>query len=387
VIQWLDPLPHRAIPHATALALAKAGVERSPNNATLQANLGILLATDRQYLSAAAALETAAKLDAAGFSEWPTLAQCYMRLQRPNDVLDVGRRFQGEDIPTQLLTLCGCALYLLGRGGEGRAMLLRAISRGDDRELEAPSALLRMIAIRKDGGELIETCDALPTGLQGQSLVTAHRALALSMLGRSDAGGLVDLDSQVLRVAFEPPAEFGGIENFNRTLAQEILREPDPPPARLEGTNVDYRSDLYVTPAKLALRDFTHAAIETYLRAADRYLDGLPPPPAVGFLRGAHTVLRNDGCNGQHIHPTGYVSTIYYVSVPALDPDSDRGALSLGCCDEYTCGHIPSWGIRRIKPMAGTLLIFPSHIFHDVVPTGTPAPRISVVADLMPPSD
>jgi hypothetical protein len=59
----------------------------------------------------------------------------------------------------------------------------------------------------------------------------------------------------------------------------------------------------------------------------------------------------------------------------------------LGCCDEYTRGHAPVWGTRRIKPEPGVLLIFPSHIFHDVVPTGSDEPRISVVADLKPSHD
>ena len=41
---------------------------------------------------------------------------------------------------------------------------------------------------------------------------------------------------------------------------------------------------------------------------------------------------------------------------------------------------MPCWGTRHIKPEAGSLVIFPSHIFHDVVPSRTQALRIAVAA-------
>ncbi|MEZ0244805.1 MAG: hypothetical protein ACAH11_15635, partial [Sphingomonas sp.] len=60
------------------------------------------------------------------------------------------------------------------------------------------------------------------------------------------------------------------------------------------------------------------------------------------------------------------------------------GALLLGVCDGFVRGHTPCWGTRAIPAAPGWLTIFPSHIFHDVAPTGAVEPRISVISDLIP---
>jgi len=381
-MQWLDPKPSGNFPAATLLALARAAVERSPDNPLLKARLGALLVRAQDFTPALAALEEAAARDPSGFGEWNALAQCYLKLGRAQDVLALARRLRDREPSALLETSRGLALRQLGRFEEARAALMDAIALSDD-DLSPHFELLHMIACRKDGAALLDACDAMPARVQNLALVTGHRALGFSMLRRSDAEGLVDLATQVTRLRFEPPAEFGGIERFNQVLANEILGDPDPSPSRREGRNINYKDDLYRTPAKWALRDFTRSAVEAYL-ATTRPRTGLPPPPSSGTLWGAHTILRRSGRNGQHLHHRAYVSTIYYVSLPALDPDSDRGALELGCCDEYTRGHAPIWGLRRLRPEPGTLVIFPSHIFHDVVPTGSDQPRISVVADLLP---
>jgi len=103
-------------------------------------------------------------------------------------------------------------------------------------------------------------------------------------------------------------------------------------------------------------------------------------------MRVGTTVLVDDGSNRQHVQPTGYLSSVYYVHVPesvraANDP---RGSLQLGPCDQRTNGHRACWGERLIKPVEGWIVLFPSHIFHDVIPTGTSEPRISVPMDLEP---
>jgi uncharacterized protein (TIGR02466 family) len=128
-----------------------------------------------------------------------------------------------------------------------------------------------------------------------------------------------------------------------------------------------------------------------YVASAPTYgLDkALPSPPAKVRLYHGFTVLRRDGANGEHMHPLGYVSSVYYVQVPeivATAPD-DRGSLTLGGCSQYTAGYEPCWGTRQIKPVEGSLVIFPSHVFHDVVPSRTNDPRISVAADMMPVSE
>jgi hypothetical protein len=102
----------------------------------------------------------------------------------------------------------------------------------------------------------------------------------------------------------------------------------------------------------------------------------LPPPPPRGFLYCAGNVVRTEEGHHAHLHKFGYISGVYHVSVPSDTRGDDRsGALVLGTCD-LSDGYVPCWGRRDIKP------VFPSHIFHSVVPTQTEQPRIAVPFDL-----
>jgi hypothetical protein len=55
-----------------------------------------------------------------------------------------------------------------------------------------------------------------------------------------------------------------------------------------------------------------------------------------------------------------------------------------GACDQRAQGHAACWGERRVKPVEGWIAIFPSHVFHDVIPPLTREPRISVPMDMEP---
>jgi hypothetical protein len=62
--------------------------------------------------------------------------------------------------------------------------------------------------------------------------------------------------------------------------------------------------------------------------------------------------------------------------------DDGVGALVLGSLDGLTEGYVPCWGTRNIKPVPGVATLFPSHIFHSVMPTRSEHPRIAVPFDL-----
>ena len=57
---------------------------------------------------------------------------------------------------------------------------------------------------------------------------------------------------------------------------------------------------------------------------------------------------------------------------------------SVGCCEKLTGGHRAAWGTRYVKPEPGMLVVFPAHMFHDVVPTQSDAQRIAIGLDAKP---
>jgi hypothetical protein len=185
----------------------------------------------------------------------------------------------------------------------------------------------------------------------------------------------------------DPPPAFGGVANFNRTLASEILAEDKPDSSQRAGLDIVYAPRTGSRPAMTALLALIRSAMESYIGQLPALgLEAVMPPPDAATLFSANVVLRRSGANGEHIHRAGYISSVYYVRVPhgVAATNDEKGSLVLGKCERTTGGYRPSWGTRFVKPVEGRLILFPSHMFHDVIPTGLDEPRISVAADLIP---
>jgi Putative 2OG-Fe(II) oxygenase len=384
-MRWLEPEPNLNKPPAIAITLLRKALEKQPNNPGLHAGLGKEFMKCNMFRDAVDSYEFAAAQAPDDFVAWASLARGYLELDRPEAALDACRRGEAQGLSAAMLFQRGRAFHKLARRDDAEAAYLLAIKTST--HLDALRALLQFMAQEPDGRRLLNFCEALPQPYKDEALVRANRAIALSRVGRADeALQIVDLHRHVARVPFVPPPQFGGIEQFNSQLADDILA--DRAPSKRGGCDVNYRPRFQQSATLLALREFIKSTFNDYLgEARDRGLDAImPPPPTAGTLVVASVVLREEAHNGEHVHPGGYISAVYHVRVPdsVAEASDDRGALVLGCCEKYTGGYEPCWGTRYMKPVAGTLVIFPSHIFHDVVPSRTHLPRISVAADLRP---
>jgi tetratricopeptide (TPR) repeat protein len=380
---WTETGPASGMRAVQKAAALRGAIEARPGDPQLHAALGAALLDLRRFGEAAEAYEAAARIDPADFADWRPLAICLLGARRAADALELcDRRWPGPEGAGWHHSR-GRALARLGRIAEARAEYARAIELGDP-ALVSLRAMLQSIAREGDGVPLLDFCESVDARYRDTAAIRAYRAAALSMTGRTgEARALIDLDSCVVRVPFDPPPEFGGIAAFNRALAEAILQELPPSP-RPDDPDMNYAVAARDSTPLAALRSFIRAAVADYVARLDQLglAGAMPPPPEHARLTCGAVVLRRDGRNKQHVHTTGYVSTVYHVRAPALD--GNRGALALGPCDELTGGHRGCWGERYLDPRAGWLTIIPSHVFHDVVPTGSDTPRISVISDLCP---
>jgi hypothetical protein len=383
---WTDiDLPPQ-IPLDIHLRLQRESVARHSYDPARHAKLGDILFQLARYGDAVVALEQAEALGSGTFRQFERLARCYISLDRPDAASKVCER--GYDVMpncADLHTARGIALRALGRETEACAAFLEAVALSCD-AFEAAACLLLPLASDPDGSRLLALCEEFPSTYANSTVVRGYRAIALSRVGRLDeARNLVDLERYPTRTTFEPPAEFGGIERFNTLLADEILRNTGlrhTPPYGF------YRTEqLAILGARAfpVLSNFLRCAIEDYIaKFVQSGLDRiLPLPPARGSLYCAGNVVREEEGHHAHLHKFAYISGVYHVSVP---PDvvhgNDRsGALVLGTCS-LTDGYVPCWGRRDVKPVPGVATLFPSHIFHSVVPTRTEQPRIAIPFDL-----
>lgn len=274
------------------------------------------------------------------------------------------------------------ALIELDRKDEAEHLLRVLLTQ--DVNATAFDPLCRLLARRGDGAALLDLCDARG-GLPGcATLGLAFRALALTLMGRdAEAMRIVDPERHVKQVAFDPPAALGALDRFNADLAEQILRHEGR--SVRAGLSITYEPDRKLYPHLNPLSDFLRRELERYVEELpQRGLDSvMPPPPPRARLGTGNTVLRSGGHHGDHVHPAGYISSVYHVAVPdeIANGDGLHGHLVIGAF-ALMAPRVPCWPTRYIRPQPGMLTIFPSYFFHNVVPTRSAAPRVSVAADM-----
>lgn len=101
-------------------------------------------------------------------------------------------------------------------------------------------------------------------------------------------------------------------------------------------------------------------------------------------LRGCWSVqLHREGYHVNHLHPEGWISSAYYVSVPeeVSDPSLASGWLKFG----ETRFPVPGVNAARfVQPHAGRLVLFPSYMWHGTTPIHGTEPRTTVAFDVVP---
>ncbi len=98
-------------------------------------------------------------------------------------------------------------------------------------------------------------------------------------------------------------------------------------------------------------------------------------------LSGSWSVrLRGGGFHANHVHPAGWLSSAFYLTVPEADPGAGpAGWLTLGVPPvELGLAIAPS---RTIEPRPGRLVLFPSTMWHGTLPFQT-GERMTVAFDV-----
>ncbi len=87
--------------------------------------------------------------------------------------------------------------------------------------------------------------------------------------------------------------------------------------------------------------------------------------------------LTGGGRNVPHTHPMGWLSSAFYVALP----DGDTGALTLGTPPDELGLDLPP--LRTIEPEVGTLVLFPSTMWHATRPFAS-GERLNIAFDIAP---
>ncbi len=243
---------------------------------------------------------------------------------------------------------------------------------------------------RKAPAEALETIETALRVAPFEQLSLGLMTLACRELDDERIRPLTDISKLVRSYRLPAPPGFADADAFNRDLMEELgrlhTRRVEPFDQTLRG-GTQTMGNLFRRPPRAValLRDRINEAVEDYIRA-------MPDDPAHPLFarrtnefsyRGAWSCrLRSSGYHTNHVHPQGWISSVYYVDVPDAVGHGEQGWLTFG---ESNLRLGPR--DRRdhaIRPAAGTLVLFPSYFWHGTVPFVSDATRLTVAFDVVP---
>lgn len=155
------------------------------------------------------------------------------------------------------------------------------------------------------------------------------------------------------------------------------------------------------TPGRLFGRDdpLIRATAEAMRAEVEGWLAGLPDDPRHPFLsrrlRGIRFIgswsvrLRSAGHHADHIHDEGWLSSAFYVALPPsvrqpCEPGTPGGPGWLQLGQPMASLGLDLGPRRLVQPRPGTLVVFPSYLWHGTMPFDDPEPRVTVAFDMQP---
>ncbi|HYD88354.1 MAG TPA: putative 2OG-Fe(II) oxygenase [Vitreimonas sp.] len=307
---------------------------------------------------------------------------------RSEALLREGLARQGDHVG--LLASLGVLLDESDRTAEGLPLLQRAAKLAP--HLSAVRANLTCALLRLGRGDeaLAEIEPARRSEPLNQEWI-CYETMALRQLGHPRYRELCDYELMVRPYDLAPPRGFADMSAFNQALAASLAKlhvlEAHPLDQSLRGGSQTSRSLLYVDdPIIQAYLTALAEPIHAYMAAMG------PPDPNHPWsgrntgkfrLSGAWSVkLKANGFHINHVHPAGWISSAYYVSLPPVveQGDGQQGWIKFGEPRWPTPGCTVE---KVVQPREGRLVLFPSYMWHGTIPFSA-GERLTAPFDAVP---
>ena len=377
-----------------AIKLHRQVLKVRSSEASAHYNLGTALKRAHDFDNALAAYRSAVALAPKDADMRFSLANLLVELEHFEEaVIELNQLLQLKADFSAALEPLSYANKKLGRAEESiKAAQSLVDSAGKNAQTLAILASAQIV-----GGDYSAAIKSCNEGLQespGHRRLLADKIIALSgnkanSNNKKTAQALLDLDNLLQVSTIDTPTPYRDMASFNAALVDHVDRHP-----AIHFTGLSHScnggatsNELCVTP--LGPVEHLQKAIN---HAVDHYRCQLPenpenpwllhlPQPSQLHLSAWVTRLRSQGYQQGHMHPTGWISGVYYVSLP---PELG-GEMQAGCIE---FGRVPAFypdgdqgEIRVIEPSAGTLVLFPSYLYHRTIPFSSEHERFTIAFD------
>ncbi len=219
----------------------------------------------------------------------------------------------------------------------------------------------------------------------GNTHALSCKTISLHELGRSEEFDfLTDFDLLVQSIKPPVPEGYDSIEDFNKVLGDYARQHPSLWRGRRKGIT----SELLLDPEGpvVTLRDMIHRAFEEYIAALPTDLSHpfIDRRPAKFVISGCANVL--DSGTDSHVHPNAWMSGAYYVQTSQVIESGDNtqgGCVEIGPPMKKHC-QTENYPRRVFTPKEGHMVVFPSYVWHRVLPFTDRGERISYAFDVCP---
>lgn len=250
--------------------------------------------------------------------------------------------------------------------------------------------LMRSGDPRKGAREAEEAMNRAPDN----QLAIALWGTALRQLGDGREEEFNDTENLVQVFDLEAPEGFTDMETFNTALELFLdqlhpdRREPINQTSRHGTKTLGALFDAGHQPIDL-LKTRIDGAVQTYIARMQEH-DDHPlfrrRSKSFSYSGSWSTRLRDGGYHTNHVHPTGWISSAYYVALPDEMADESRqeGWLKFG---EPSFDANLQHPIRRtVRPVIGRVVLFPSYMWHGTVAFRSQQTRTTIAFDVIPSS-
>ena len=378
-----------------AMAAADSGVRRFPDHALLhrvRARMHRELDAPGDPLQLLWQSARSAPMNA---DLWRALAELLNRLERKDEAraaLAEARARGCPDTP-ELCLLKAMSLAFSGNENEATRQL-DALDRACPGHPGIKLEFAQHLLSAGDPARAERLCAEVLQHAPLDQLALAYRGTAWQLLGDPREQWLLDYERMISRVEVPPPEGYASTAAFFEALAEALTSlhrmRAHPIEQTLRGGT---QTNGFLFRLKVPLLRELEAQIRTAVRES---LSAFPKNPEHPFwgrrsrgdgvrFSGAWSVrLNSAGYHTNHIHPDGWMSSALYVALPdEVRAGQDRaGYIQFGVPLLDSDLALPP---RRIlKPEVGTLVLFPSYMWHGTIPFHSQQPRLTVAFDLLP---
>lgn len=258
-----------------------------------------------------------------------------------------------------------------------------------DSSIDAAAFLLRQQQPVRAKALLLKALTARPTDQAALSLLClCHRALDETR----EESRLAGYEELIVPYDLQPPEGYRTMLDFNCELAAYLEPLHDDKREHFTQTlrgGTRLYDEVFNNGHALVerLRTRIDEAVVQYiaqLRVDDRHPFLARRAERFVYVSSWSSRLLDRGYHLNHVHPQGWISSAYYVSVPQVCRDEHKreGWLKFGEPTEDFGARFPPR--RHIQPIPGRLVLFPSYLWHGTVPFASSQTRITIAFDLAP---